>query len=96
MKNLKKDTKAVLAIYIVFIIALIAVGAFAFIFSTAIGQVQSVINPELASSNWATTDHYDAFALAATFVNNLWILFPALLVIGLLYWGYVEAQRRND
>jgi hypothetical protein len=49
----------------------------------------------LASTNFATSNNWNTFNLANTFMNNLWMFFLVFLVLGLTYYGYVEAQRRR-
>lgn len=96
LRSLRSNNSGVLYVYLVIIIALFAGGFFAFIMATGIGQIQESINPHLGQDRWSTEQHYTAFSLAATFVTNLWVLFPAVIIFGLAYWGYVEAQRRTD
>ena len=64
--------------------------------ATGIAEIQTQINPDLASDQWVDTQHFDAFNLGATFVTNMWLFFPAIIILGLMYYGYVEAQRRQD
>ncbi len=96
LRSLRSNNSGVLYVYLVIIIAILAVGFFAFIMSTGLGKIQENLNPSLGEDKWSTPQHFEAFNLAATFVSNLWVLFPAVLLFGLAYWGYVEAQRRHD
>jgi hypothetical protein len=83
-------------VYIVVILAVFAVGFFIFIMGTAVQGIQEAINPMLNASEWYSVSHFNSFALAATFVTNLWMLFPAFLIFGLLYWGWVYSQKRSN
>lgn len=74
--------------------ALVLVGLMWFIFAGGIQSIQGAFNENLASTNFATAGNWQIFDLANTFVNNLWIFFLVFLVLGLGYYGYVEAQRR--
>jgi len=51
----------------------------------------------------ATMDQYDVsnsthpnFVLADTFMSNLWVFFLVIVVLGLLYWVYLTAQRKGE
>ena len=80
--------------YIVVIMALLIVGLMWFFLAGGVQAVQEAFNPELASTNFATSGNWTTFNLANDFMNNLWIFFLVFLVIGLGYYGYIEAQRR--
>ena len=95
-RNILTDKSGAVWIYIVLIATLFSVAFFGFLLSSGVQQFQEQINPELNESKWVSSSHFDAFVLAATFVNNLWILFPVILILGLAYWAYTEAQRRTD
>lgn len=82
-------------VYLVVILALFAVAFFSFLLATGVQKVQEVFNPQLGEDQWLTDDHYTAFSYGATFVNNLWLLAPAILIFGLALWGYNYSQRRN-
>jgi len=79
----------------VLIISIIAAVFFWFFFANAIESVQEAINPTLASGNWVSTDHYNAFVLAANFVNYLWMFLVAIAFFILAYWVYIYSQRRS-
>lgn len=96
LQRWRRNNRGVLYVYIVIIITIFAVGFFSFIIANAVGAFQHAINPDLTVDQWVSSAHFDAFSLAATFVTNLWVLFPAFLIFGLLYWGYIEGQRRQD
>lgn len=93
LRKWRSNKQGILYIYIVIIIALFAVGVFSFLLANGVGVLQDAVNPQLEAENWVTTGHFDAFSLAATFVTNLWVFFVVFLVVGLLYWGYIESQR---
>lgn len=58
-------------------------------------QVQASMNPLLASDQWATAAHYDAFYYAASFVTNVWTYVIAFVIFVLSYWAYIYSQRRG-
>jgi hypothetical protein len=55
--------------------------------------VQTGLNAQLASDMWLTAAHWDSFDLANIFVNNLWMFMIVFVALGVLYYGYVQAQR---
>lgn len=73
--------------------ALVVVGLTWFILAYGVQGIQEAFNIQLASDNWASPENWESFNLANNFVNNLWIYFLVFLVLGLSYYGYVEAQR---
>ena len=81
--------------FVVVIMALIIVGAMWFFYANGIQAIQEAFNPMLASTNFATNNNWNTFNLANTFMNNLWMFFLVFLVLGLAYYGYIEAQRRR-
>ena len=81
--------------FVVVIMALFIVGAMWFFYANAIQAVQEAFNADFASSNFATANNWSTFDLANTFTNNIWIFFLVFLVVGLMYYGYIEAQRRR-
>jgi hypothetical protein len=81
--------------FVVVIMALIIVGAMWFFYANGVQAIQEAFNPMLASTNFATSNNWNTFNLANTFMNNLWMFFLVFLVLGLTYYGYVEAQRRR-
>jgi len=81
--------------FVVVIMCLAIVGLMWFFFANAIQAIQEAVNPQLASNLFASEGNWDTFDLANTFVNNLWVFFLVFLVLGLAYYGYVEAQRRT-
>lgn len=95
-RNLKTNQSGVLYVYIVIIITLFAAVFFSFLLASGIEQVQIQLNPSLGEEKWHSTQHYETFSLAAWFTNNIWLAFPALIIFGLMYWGYNEAQRRQN
>ena len=80
--------------FIVVIMALLIVGLMWFFLAGGVQAIQEAFNPELSSDNFATQGNWGSFNLANDFINNLWIFFLAFLVLGLGYYGYIEAQRR--
>lgn len=82
-------------VYMIMILTLCTVGVFIFIMANAVQGIQEAFNPHLDNSSWMDNAHFTAFESAATFVNYIWLLFPAGLVLGLIYWGYVYSQRHN-
>ena len=74
---------------------LVICGVLWFFFASAIQSVQTSVNTQLGSGNWASENNWESFNLANTFVNNLWIFFLVFVVLGCAYYGYVEAQRRG-
>lgn len=74
--------------------ALVIVGAMWFFFSNTIQSIQETFADQTASDMWATTSNWNSYNLATTLMNNLWKFFLVFLVAGLLYYGYIEAQRR--
>ena len=82
--------------YAVIILTLFAAGILSFFLATGIQQIQEAINPQLSEDKWASEDHYDTFALAATFVNYIWVYIVVFVVLGLAYYGWTEAQRRQN
>ena len=81
--------------FVVVIMALIIVGATWFFFANGIQAIEQAFNPQLASTNFASTGNWNTFNLANDFVNNIWVFFLAFLVLGLMYYGYIESQRRS-
>jgi len=75
--------------------ALIIVGIMWFFLAGGIQAIQTAFNPELASDHFATEGNWNSFNLANIFINNLWMFFLVFLVLGLMYYGYNEAQRRR-
>ena len=71
------------------------VGLMWFFLANGIQAIQEAVNPQLASDKFASEGNWETFNLANTFMNNLWIFFLVFLVLGLAYYGYVEAQRRT-
>lgn len=61
----------------------------------ALQSTQEGVNDMLGSDRFATEANWNSFNLANTFMNNLWLLFPAILILGLGYYLYTEAQRRG-
>jgi hypothetical protein len=74
--------------------ALVIVGAMWFFFSNVVQSIQETFLDSTASDMWATSGNWNSWSLAATLVNNIWKFFLVFLVIGLIYYGYIEAQRR--
>jgi hypothetical protein len=66
-----------------------------FIFATAIQYVQVGLNTQLASTNWFNDAIWQSFKLANEFVNNFWIYLLVFAVFGVLYYGYVTAQKQG-
>jgi hypothetical protein len=83
-------------IYLVTVLALFAGGFFIFVMATGIQGIQEAFNPSLEESSWMDAGHFSAFNLAANFVTNIWLLFPAILLFGVAYWTYVYAQRQSS
>ena len=81
--------------FVVAIMALLIVGAMWFFYANGIQAIQEAFNPDLASTNFATANNWNVFNLANDFMNNLWMFFLVFLVLGLAYYGYIEAQRRT-
>lgn len=81
--------------FVVVIMALIIVGIMWFFYANGVQAVQEAFNPDLASDHFATAGNWNSFNLANAFMNNIWMFFLVFLVIGLAYYGYVEAQRRT-
>ena len=81
--------------FVVVIMAIIIIGAMWFFYANGIQAIQEAFNPMLASTNFATANNWSTFNLANTFMNNLWMFFLVFLVLGLAYYGYIEAQRRT-
>jgi hypothetical protein len=88
LKNFRQNRKGLLNYFVVVIMAIAIVGFMWFFFAVGIQAIQTAFNPMLASTNFA-------FNLANTFMNNLWMFFLVFLVLGLAYYGFVEAQRRR-
>ena len=81
--------------FVVAIMALFIVGAMWFFYANGIQAVQEAFNEGLSSEHFASAQNWNAFNLANTFVINIWMFFLVFLVIGLAYYGYIEAQRRT-
>jgi hypothetical protein len=81
--------------FVVAIMALFIVGAMWFFYANGIQAIQEAFNQDLASTNFASTSNWNTFNLANTFMNYIWMFFLVFLVLGLGYYGYIEAQRRQ-
>ena len=81
--------------YVEALVILVAVAVLVFLFSSAIQGVQINLNGQLASNNWLTEANWESFNLANTFVNNIWLFFVVFVVFGVLYYGYVTAQKQG-
>jgi hypothetical protein len=81
--------------FVVVIMALVIVGLTWFFFADGVQAIQTAFNPEFASDHFATANNWNIFNLANDFMNNIWIFFLVFLIIGLGYYGYIEAQRRT-
>ena len=75
--------------------ALIIIGVMWFFYADAIQSVQTAFNEQLSSDRFATPGNWNSFNLANNFVIALITFFLVFLVIGLGYYGYIEAQRRS-
>jgi hypothetical protein len=95
LKNFRQNRKGLLNYFVVVIMAIAIVGFMWFFFAVGIQAIQTAFNPMLASTNFASTNNWNTFNLANTFMNNLWMFFLVFLVLGLAYYGFVEAQRRR-
>ena len=85
-----------LYLYVVLLLALVA-GAFMwYVMARCVQAVQEGVNEDLASDKWVDNGTWTAFSLANTFVNNFWTFFLVLLVLGLLYYAYIFAQRKGS
>lgn len=81
--------------YVEAFVILVVAGVLVFIFSSAIQAIQTSNITQLASDKWLTPEHWESFDLANTFVNNIWLYFLVFVVIGVLYAGYVVAQKQG-
>ena len=91
----RKNEQGLLMYFVVLVMCVLVVGIMWFFFANAIQTVQESVNPLLGNSSFASQANYNTFNLANTFMNNLWLFFLVFLVLGLAYYGYVEAQRRR-
>jgi hypothetical protein len=78
----------------VLIISIIVAVFFWFFFANVVQALQTALNPSLAEGNWMSTEHYNAFVLAANFVTYLWVFLVAIVIFILAYWVYIYNQRR--
>lgn len=95
MKNFRRNEKGLLMYFVVVIMALIIVGAMWFFLAVGIQAVEEAFNPLFDSSNFASEANYNSFDLATVFVNYIILFFLVFLVLGLIYYGYNESQRRR-
>ena len=81
--------------FVVVIMVLIIAGVMWFFYANAIQQVETAVNPNLGSDKFASPNNWNSFNLANTFINNLWAFLLVFVLLGLAYYGYIEAQRRQ-
>lgn len=82
--------------YIAVVILVLTIGGVAWFFlANGLQQTQEGVNTDLGSDKWASEANWNSFNLANTLVNNIWMFFLVFAVIGLAYYGYVEAQRQR-
>lgn len=91
----RKDKRGILYLYIVLIMALVACGFVWYVIACAVQAVQVGVGSTISSDKWVSNSTYQTFDLANTFVNNFWTYFLVLLVLGLLYYGYIFSQRKG-
>jgi uncharacterized membrane protein len=96
LKSLRRNQQGLIYLYIVLGLALVAGAVFYFVAANIVGTTQETLNPKLGNDTWIDSAHYDAFALAAQTVTNIWNYFIVFLVIGLIYFGYIMSQREGQ
>lgn len=62
---------------------------------TAIGDIQDALNPIIEETLSVSEEHFNVFALAATFITNLWTYIILGIFLILAYWAYTYSQRRS-
>lgn len=82
-------------LFVVLIVGLIALIVFSFLFGSVIENVQRSFNNYLGVDKWVTSDHFNMFYLAASFVTNIWTYIYAFAFFGMLFFAYLYSQRRG-
>jgi H+/Cl- antiporter ClcA len=95
LKNFRQNEKGLLNYFVTAIMALIIVGVMWFFFANGIQKIQEAFNPMFDSTLFASESNFNTFDLANNFVNILIMGFLVFMVLGLIYYGYVESQRRR-
>ena len=73
-----------------FLMAFLWFGLYAGINSIRTGIMATMTQYDTADST------YSNFALADTFMSNLWQFFLVIVVVGLIYWAFIYAQRKGE
>ena len=81
--------------FVVVVMVIVIAGLMWFFYASAIQATQEGIRENVASDKFASANNWNIFNLANTFMNNIWTFLLVFVVIGLGYYGYVEAQRRT-
>jgi hypothetical protein len=95
LRKLRSNRKGIMYLISIFIISLIALPFFWYMAAAVVQGVQENTASALSSDKWYSTQNYDIFNLAVTFINNFWMFYLGFVVFGLLYFGYYYAQRRG-
>lgn len=84
-----------IVVYVAIIAVLILGGVVYYLAMYAVQTTQEGVNSMLGSDKFATEENWNSFNLANTFINNLWLFFLVVMILGMAYYGYTEAQRRG-
>ncbi len=95
LKRFRRDKRGVLYLYMVIILSLFACAFIWYVMGVCIQAVQEGTAASMASDKWVSNETYATFTLANTFVDNFWVYFLVLFVLGLLYYGYIFSQRKG-
>ena len=78
-------------------VVLVTLFLMAFLWFALYVAIHAVRTGVMATMNQydVTNSTYPNFVLADTFMSNLWNFFLVIVVLGLLYWSYIYAQRKG-